>query len=118
MTDPVKLEHFRNLVSLAIADGKVEEIERIALSKIAYEMGLPLERLNVMLEHGEEYKYIIPQNKQDREKQMRDMIDLAYADDDLAMAEKELIHLVGERLGYSVDEVNELISSYKASKAI
>ncbi|MEM1407193.1 MAG: hypothetical protein AAGG59_10495 [Bacteroidota bacterium] len=113
MTDPVKLEHFRNLVSLATADGKIEEIERIALSKIAYDIGVPLDRLNVMLDHGDEYVYFIPQNKQDKEKQLSDMIRLALADGDLAKAELELIHLVGSRLDYTKDEVNSVISSFK-----
>lgn len=113
MTDPVKLEHFRNLVSLATADGKIEEVERIALSKIAYDIGVPLDRLNVMLDHGDEYVYFIPQNKQDKKKQLSDMIQLALADGDLAKAELELIHLVGSRLEYSKEEVNEVISLFK-----
>lgn len=113
MTDPIKLEHFRNLVSLATADGKIEEVERIALSKIAYEIGLPLDRLNVMLDHGDEYVYLIPQNKEDKEKQLLDMIQLAFADDDLARAEFELIHLVGSRLDYTPSEVDEIINSFR-----
>ena len=68
--DPIKLEHFRNLVSLSIADGKIEETERVALSKIAYDQGIPLDRLNVMLQRAGEYVYLIPQNQQEREKQV------------------------------------------------
>ncbi|MEM6524849.1 MAG: hypothetical protein AAF693_13685 [Bacteroidota bacterium] len=113
MTDPIKLEHFRNLVSLATADGKIEDVERVALSKIAYDIGLPLDRLNVMLEHGDEYVYFIPQNKQDKEKQLCDMILLAFADGDLAKAEFELIHLVGSRLDYSPPEVDRFIEEFR-----
>ncbi|MEM9857214.1 MAG: hypothetical protein AAF843_07650 [Bacteroidota bacterium] len=113
MIDSVKLEHFRNLVSLATADGKIEDVERIALSKIAYEIGIPLDRLNVMLDHGGEYTYIIPQNKQDKKKQLSDMIQLALADGDLAKAEFELIHLVGSRLDYSKTEVESIISEFR-----
>ena len=36
----VKLEHFRNLVSLSAIDGKIDDVERVALSKIAFEQGL------------------------------------------------------------------------------
>ena len=66
-----------------------------------------------MLDHGDEYVYFIPQNKQDKEKQLSDMIQLALADGDLAKAELELIHLVGSRLDYTKDEVNGVISSFK-----
>ncbi len=106
-----ELEHFRNLVSLAAIDGKIEEIERITLSKIAYERGISVERMNVMLKHADEYTYIIPQNLQEKDKQIKDMIDFARVDNDFAEAEKSLILSVGEKLGFSLDELKKLISS-------
>jgi uncharacterized tellurite resistance protein B-like protein len=110
--NPIKLEHFRNLVSLSAADGKIEEIERIALSKIAYEQGIPLDRLNVMLQKASEYVYLIPQNQQDREKQLEEMLDLAHADGEFVPAEQELIKMVGEKLGFSLKEVEDIIESH------
>ena len=68
MTTPI--EHFRNLVSLSAADGVIEESERIALSKIAYERGIAMDRMNVMLSKANEYQFLIPQNMIDREKQL------------------------------------------------
>lgn len=113
--DLIKLEHFRNLVSLAGADGKIEEVERVALSKIAYELDIPLERLNVMLDHANEYVYFIPQNQQDNEKQLEDMIRLALADGELAQAELQLIHMVGEKLGFSNQQIDELVAIHTAN---
>lgn len=110
--DPIKLEHFRNLVSLSIADGKIEEIERVALSKIAYEQGIPLDRLNVMLQRAGEYVYLIPQNQQEREKQLEQMLDLAHVDGELAKAELELISMVGEKLGFTRDELDKIIEEH------
>jgi uncharacterized tellurite resistance protein B-like protein len=114
MLDPItKLEHFRNLVSLIAADGKIEEIERITLSKIAYEQGIPMDRFNIMLQKSHEYKYLIPQNQKEREKQLNDMIEVALVDGDFAAAEVELIGMVAEKLGFSKREFDEIISSYK-----
>jgi uncharacterized tellurite resistance protein B-like protein len=110
--NPVKLEHFRNLVSLSAADGKIQEIERIALSKIAYEQGIPLDRLNVMLQRAEEYVYLIPQNQHDREKQLEEMLDLATVDGEFAPAERELITMVAGKLGFSTDELNQIIDAH------
>ena len=107
--NPTKLEHFRNLISLSAADGKIEELERVALSKIAYENGIPLDRLNVMLQKANEYVFLIPQNHEDREKQLEEMLDLAMVDGDFARAEHDLIKLVGERLGFSALEVEQII---------
>ena len=116
MIDSTKLEHFRNLVSLSAADGKIEDIERVALSKIAYDHGIPLDRLNVMLVRADEYKYLIPQNQTDRELQLKQMIELALVDGDFAPAELDLIMMVGEKLSFQRTEIEDLISKHTAGK--
>lgn len=103
------LEHFRNLVSLSVADGKIEETERVALSKIAYERGIPLDRMNVMLNHASEYTYLIPQNMIEREKQLEEMIQFAKVDGEFAMAELELITVVANRLGFTKEELEQFL---------
>ena len=113
MLDPTRLEHFRNLVSLSAADGDINDIERVALSKIAYENGIPLDRLNVMLLKASEYAYLIPQNNEERERQLQDMIQLAWADGEFAPAERELINLVAVKLGFSPAEVNKFVETQK-----
>jgi uncharacterized tellurite resistance protein B-like protein len=111
--DSTKLEHFRNLVSLSAADGKIEDIERVALSKIAYEQGIPLDRLNVMLTHATEYIYLIPQNHKEKEKQLEEMLQLAYVDGDFSLAERELITMVSEKLGFSKEELEKIIKEHQ-----
>lgn len=104
------IEHFRNLVSLSAADGKIAEVERIALSKIAFERGIPLDRMNVMLTKANEYTYLIPQNTKDREKQLEDMIMFAQIDGDFSKAELDLITTVAERLGFTKDELSHFLN--------
>ena len=103
------LEHFRNLVSLSIADGTIEASERIALSKIAYERGIPMDRMNVMLSKANEYIYLIPQNMVDREKQLEEMIAFAKVDGEFCKAEHDLITIVAGRLGFSQPELEQFI---------
>ncbi len=114
----VKLEHFRNLVSLSAIDGRIEEVERVALSKIAFEQGLPLERLNLMLNRASEYIYLIPQNTEEREQQLEEMITLALVDGDFAPAELELIEMVAEKLGFSKKELDVILETYCGYKKI
>jgi uncharacterized tellurite resistance protein B-like protein len=114
--DSVALEHFRNLVSLSAVDGKIEEVERVALSKIAFEQGVPLDRLNVMLNHANEYTYLIPQNTKEREKQLEQMINLALVDGHFAPAEVELIQIVGGKLGFSKKELEVILETHGGSK--
>lgn len=113
MSDPIKLEHFRNLVSLIAADGKIEEIERVTLSKIAFSRGIPLDRFNVMLTKAHEYKYLIPQNHHEREVQLQEMIEVALVDGDFSKKELDLIMMVGEKLGFTSEELKTIIDSHR-----
>lgn len=108
-----EIEHFRNLVSLSVADGKIEETERVALSKIAYERGIPFDRMNVMLKHASEYVYLIPQNMIEREKQLEDMIQFAHVDGEFAKAEYDLIKMVAEKLGFSEADLDRFVQEAK-----
>jgi len=112
MLDPIKLEHFRNLVSLSAADGNIKDSERIALSQIAFAREIPLERLNIMLSKASEYAYLIPQNQKDRETQLGEMIDLALIDGELSPAELDLINIVGGKLGFSQSEIDQIVRNH------
>ncbi len=107
----IKVEHFRNLVSLSAADGKINEVERVALSKIAFERGIPLDRMNIMFTKASEYTYLIPQNLEEREIQLDEMIDLALLDGEFSRAEHELIMMVGKKLGFADEELKKIIQS-------
>ena len=111
-----EIEHFRNLVSLSAADGKIEDAERIALSKIAYEKGIPMDRMNVMLNRASEYIFLIPQNLVEREKQLQDMIEFAMVDGEFASAELELITTVAEKLGFSREELKTYLDNSSSGK--
>ena len=105
------IEHFRNLVSLSVADGKIEETERVALSKIAYDRGIPMDRMNVMLSKANEYVYLIPQNMVDREKQLEEMIAFAKVDGTFCESELNLITSVAEKLGFSKQDLDQFIKA-------
>lgn len=115
-TDPVKIEHFRNLVSLSAADGKVEETERSSLIRIATALGIPGERLHVMLAHAHEYIYLVPQNNKDRNKQLEEMIDIALVDGEFSRSERELIKSVAHKLGFTYEEAERVIDDYVRRK--
>ncbi len=110
-----QIEHFRNLISLSAVDGIIEETERVALSKIAFERGIPLERMNVMLKRASEYVHLIPQNMIDREKQLEEMIQFANVDGTFCKAELDLITIVAERLGFTKSELDKFIDASRPS---
>ena len=109
MVDSVKLEHFRNLVSLAAVDGKIDEAERSSLLRIALMLGIPSDRLDVMLAHAHDYIYLVPQNSKDANKQLEEMIEIAIVDGEFSRAERELIKSVGRKLGFADKETERVI---------
>lgn len=116
MLDLVRLQHFRNLVSLIAADGKILEVERASLYKIAYEHGIPLDRFNIMIQHANEYIYLIPQNHFDKEKQLEEMVKIALVDGEFAPAELELINKVAEKLAVPKEKLQEIIDLHAEKK--
>ena len=115
MLNPIKLEHFRNLVALSAADGRIEDIERTTLLKIATNQKIPLERVNIMLSKASEYAYLIPQNVRERESQLEEMINLALVDGVLDDAELGLIGMVAEKLKFSKEELNTILEQHCGS---
>lgn len=113
MVDPVKLEHFRNLVSLSAADGRIEDSEKNSLLRIASSLGIASERLDVMLAHASEYVYLIPQNNREREKQLQEMVTIALVDGEFSTSERELIKSVAHKLGFTHYEAEEKIDEYR-----
>ncbi|MGC1242003.1 MAG: hypothetical protein WA874_10450 [Chryseosolibacter sp.] len=116
MIDPVKLEHFRNLVSLSAADGKIEEAERNSLGRIAASLEIPADRLQVMLTHAHEYVYLVPQNNKNREQQLKEMIDIALVDGNFSLSERELIKSIAHKLGFTLHEAEAIIDNYLAGR--
>ena len=112
MTDPVKLEHFRNLVSLSAADGKIAEAERSSLVRIASALEIPADRLHVMLAHAHEYIYLVPQNNKDRHKQLHEMIEIALVDGEFSQSERDLVRSIAYKLGFTYEEAEEVIEDY------
>ncbi len=112
MLNAIRLEHFRNLISLSAADGKIEHTERVALAKIAYEWEIPLDRLNVMIDKAHEYVFLIPQNTHEREKQLNLMLSLAKIDGEFCPAELALITMVAGKLGFTTEELDQIIRDH------
>lgn len=112
MVDSVKLEHFRNLVSLSAADGKIESSERTSLLRIAKALGIASDRLDVMLAHANEYVYLVPQNNKEKETQLQEMVAIALVDGEFSVAERELIKSVAHKLGFTHREAEEMIDQY------
>ncbi|MEM6734663.1 MAG: TerB family tellurite resistance protein [Bacteroidota bacterium] len=104
-----KREHFKNLIALAYADGRIDEKEEEMLTQIGREIGLSKFDVDNLMNMGPTFQYIIPQNEEDREDQIVEMIKMAIIDGEFTTQEYDLCKNVAERLGFTETELGLII---------
>ena len=102
--------YLKNLIAMAWADGEIQEEEFNILREAAQEAGLSNADLDEMLKQGIEYQDQIPENEEDRELQLAQMIGLAIADNHFSNEEYALCKMVAEKLGFTERELKFIIN--------
>ncbi|MEQ8243431.1 TerB family tellurite resistance protein [Fulvivirga sp.] len=106
----IKLEHFQNLVSVAYADGHFEEEEREFLEERAEELGLPAEDVARILKNPTELDFVVPDDMDDREEQLADVVFMSMVDGDIQDKEYDLCLNIAERLELKKSDLDEVIA--------
>lgn len=106
----VKLEHFQNLVAVAFADGHVEDLEREFLEDRAEELGLPAGEVAKIMDNAENLEFIVPDDLDDREEQLADVVFMSMVDGDIEEKEYELCLNIAERLELKKTDLDEVIA--------
>ena len=112
----VKIEHFKNLVAVAIADGFWHQNEKKLLKSRAEQYGLSTQDVDQILEDAENLQFVVPQNIIDREAQLKDAVNMALIDGFFHKDEYQLCVNLANRLGFSqrsVDQAIELLRNQK-----
>ncbi len=112
----VKIEHFKNLVAVAIADGFWHENEKKLLHSKAAQYGLSAKEVLQILDDAENLKFVVPQNIIDREDQLRDAVYMALIDGFFHKNEYQLCINLANRLGFSERSVDQAIEILKNQK--
>ncbi|HNP17803.1 MAG TPA: TerB family tellurite resistance protein [Fulvivirga sp.] len=109
----VKLEHFQNLVAVAFADGHMEEVEKEFLEERAEELGLPSKEVAQIMENALNLTFIVPDNLEDREEQLADVVFMSMIDGDIEQKEYNLCLNIAERLELKKSDLDEVIALIK-----
>lgn len=107
------LDHFKNLASLAIADGHIDEDERDFLLEKAEEFGIDLAEVEKILNNPSESFFVAPDNIGDREEQLSDAVYIAMIDGEIHEKEYNLCVKFANRLGLTAKDVDEIITLSK-----
>lgn len=107
----IKLEHFKNLVAVANADGIFDESELEFLSERAIEIGLKQEEVDEIIKNADKLQFMVPMNKEDREDQLSDIVFMSMIDGSIHEKEYGLCLNISKRLDLGkkyLDHVIEL----------
>jgi uncharacterized tellurite resistance protein B-like protein len=106
----IKLEHFQNLVSVAFADGHMEDVEKEFLEERAEEFGLPSMEVSRIMSNVNNLEFIVPDNLEDREEQLGDVVFMSMIDGDIEQKEYALCLNIAERLELKKSDLDEVIA--------
>ena len=112
----VKIEHFKNLVAVAVADGFWHQNEKKLLQAKVEQYGLSTEDVVKILDEAEQLKFVVPQNIIEREEQLKDAVYMALIDGFFHKDEYQLCVNLANRLGFSQRSVDQAIEILKSQK--
>ena len=99
--------HFKNLLLIAKADGKLTDEENLLLYRIGKNIDLNKEQIEDIINNPSKYPIIPPVSKVERMQQMVELIKMMIADGEIDKNEMNLLDIMAVRLGYkNIDEVD------------
>ena len=100
--------HLSNLISVALADGKLVESEKKLLIQIAKRLGISDEQVMEYIAHPEDIEFVIPQKSTDCYTQLYELISMVIVDDEMHEKEEELLKKYARKLNFSEDVVDKI----------
>ncbi len=105
----IKVEHFHNLIAVALSDGMLDDEEKEFLYERAIEIGFPTEEVDSVLKNAGELEFLIPMNKIDREEQLGDAVYMTMVDGEIHEREYNLCLLLAEKLELDKNYLDHII---------
>ena len=98
---------FMNLVLLANADGKLEDVELTLLYKIGRNIGLTYTQIGSIIDDPKEHYIIPPFGKDERFEMLLDLVRIMVIDNEIDPQEMNLMESFVVQLGYkSLDDID------------
>jgi len=96
-----EITHLKNLVSVAFADGRIDDSELNKLRESARQAGVSNEDLNRWIDNADQLVLSVPKEDEEREKHLIEMITLAASDGHFNQEEYQLCKFIAKKLPYS-----------------
>ncbi len=110
----IGVDHFKNLVAVAAADGYLNSREREFLADRAQELGLSEEEVKIIMAEADKLQHMVPLNMVDKEDQLSEAVFMTIIDGHIAEQEYQLCLRIAERLGIEKEYLDRMIERIRA----
>ena len=107
--DNKKLGQIKNLIMLALADGKATESELALIAATATREDLNQEQLDYLIDHPDRVLIDLPEDEEQKLRYIEDMVSLMMIDGHLDDQEMAMCKLYAIMLGYESSIVEQMI---------
>lgn len=107
------LGHFASMVTLASADGAVNENELVLLKRLARKLDLDNSEFEEILETPNRYPINPPNNKFERLERIYDLFKIVYSDHYMDESEEKLVNKYAIGLGFNSEDAKRIINKSK-----
>ena len=105
----VTQSHMKNLIEMAAADGQFHDSEKELLKQIAKKNGISEHQLQEIQKHPEKIQFEVPQDSQQKFRQLYDLVNMMGVDNHIHANEQDLANLFAIKFGYKREIAGELI---------
>jgi len=104
-----KLEHFENIIAVAIADEAFNPEEFSHIFSRAKILGITQAEIDALLSNADQIRFHIPINQEDKEDQISEAVFMSIVDGEIHFKEYRLLTQLAERLDMNRHEVDQII---------
>lgn len=102
--------HFRNLLCVAFADGILDRVELEYIFKVSSRFYITKEELEELIENPDQVRFIPPSNKEDRVRQLYNLVHMMMIDGDIDPNEMKMCLSFGVGLGYNPKDIETVVN--------
>lgn len=105
----LQLGQVKNLIMLALADGKALDSELALIAAVASREQLTQQELDSLIDHPDTVKIELPSDEETRQRYLTDMVALMTIDGDMNDNELAMCKLYAISLGYDTSKVENMV---------
>ena len=100
-----------NVVSVMVADGRIDPRELAMLEAIRQRLKMSKEELDNIINNPQSIKFVRPSSETERRAQLVDMVFMMMADEKIEKSELEVVLRFGIALGFNPDQIRIVIEN-------